>query len=1022
MKRWELWHKQGLALRAWVTAMGHCCLTASIAGSLLPLPIWSEPAWGQSVYAQSSSLVENTFSESALYAQNETAVPAIGVVQSRDNIAHWPTIMARLNQANLSYQVIDWATIRRDSDLSPVSILILPSIEGVSSGQSAALQDFVAQGGHLIVSGAFGSDATSPVQQQLRSLVGAYWAFALPSPTVLYPTALRSLEAMNEASPIRGGVVMPMGLRSDTVATWQESVEVSLPNRPGTTEVVTQGSPAVVSTAQSTFLGWNWGYGDADMTFDGNWMAFAVDRHVVAAQQAQANSSDPAANVPTANTLLSDQIPQLTGDIALDRSVVQGIGRPPIPVPSGSSISLPRPVPVQGRPAPSPTPAPRETEQRSPLPPLISPANRVAPPGINVEGGSLPISPLEAIAMRQELDSLKGRFESALLSANAATSVPYFQVDASDLRNGPASTSEPNPTDVSQLRNSADDSVLVASTTSTGIGAGDKSLEVAANAASGDRAQAVLAQVQTLADAFDSAIDQRNYSAARQQWLQARQLLWDNFPSDRPIVQTEIRAMWFDRGTIVDAGSRQGLEEIFDRLAASGINTVFFETVNAGYPIYPSAVAPAQNPLISSSWDPLKDAVELAHERDMELHAWVWAFAAGNQRHNTLVNQPQRYLGPILDANPGWANYDDRGRIIPVGQTKPFLDPANPQVRQYLQDLYSEIVTNYDVDGLQLDYIRYPFQDPSGGRYYGYGRAARNQFRRETGVDPLNISPRNSQLWQEWTDFRIEQIDSFVTDVSEHLRQQRPDLIMSAAVFPMPYHERMQKLQQNWEAWAQDGVIDLIVTMSYAMDANRLQQLTSPWLYEANTDAETTDIGSALLLPAIRLLDLPDSSAVDQIQALRDMPAGGYALFAVENLNNNTNLQTIFNQTQGDRSTLSSAIPYRNPFGAAVERFEALNREWNFALSTEQLWLREDALVDLHNQSQALQENLRSLADSPSKQHLENAQQGMQEFQDQFEGWMSLHALENSYRVQTWTNHLAVVQKLLDYGEQHESL
>ncbi|MHC5832554.1 MAG: family 10 glycosylhydrolase, partial [Nostoc sp.] len=97
-------------------------------------------------------------------------------------------------------------------------------------------------------------------------------------------------------------------------------------------------------------------------------------------------------------------------------------------------------------------------------------------------------------------------------------------------------------------------------------------------------------------------------------------------------------------GTIVRAGSKAGLAQIFDRLAQAGINTVFFETVNAGYTIYPSQVAKEQNPLIRG-WDPLAEAVKLAHERDMELHAWVWTFAAGNQRHNQIINANPNYPG-----------------------------------------------------------------------------------------------------------------------------------------------------------------------------------------------------------------------------------------------------------------------------------------------------------------------------------------------------------------------------------------
>ena len=126
------------------------------------------------------------------------------------------------------------------------------------------------------------------------------------------------------------------------------------------------------------------------------------------------------------------------------------------------------------------------------------------------------------------------------------------------------------------------------------------------------------------------------------------------------------------RGTIVRAANEKGLAKIFDNLAKAGINTVFFETLNAGYTIYPSKVAPQQNPLIRG-WDPLASAVKLAHERGIELHAWVWVFAAGNQSHNKILNIKSNYPGPVLAKHPDWAAYDNRGRMIPSGQNKPFF-------------------------------------------------------------------------------------------------------------------------------------------------------------------------------------------------------------------------------------------------------------------------------------------------------------------------------------------------------------
>ncbi|NJN87038.1 MAG: family 10 glycosylhydrolase [Leptolyngbyaceae cyanobacterium SL_7_1] len=402
----------------------------------------------------------------------------------------------------------------------------------------------------------------------------------------------------------------------------------------------------------------------------------------------------------------------------------------------------------------------------------------------------------------------------------------------------------------------------------------------------------------------------------------------------------------------------------------------------------------------------------MAHDRNIEIHAWVWTFAAGNTRHNAILNQPATYPGPLIAAHPDWANYDNQGRMIPQGQTKPFLDPANPAVRRYLLSLFEEIVTRYDVDGLQLDYIRYPFQDVEAGRTYGYGSAARAQFSQRTGVDPLTLSPSDRQRWEQWTAFRTEQIDSFVAETAALLDQVNPDLLLSTAVFPMPTHQRRQEIQQAWETWAQRGDVDLIVLMSYAMDTNQFQRMTSPWLSNIN-------VGSALILPSIRLLELSEYAAIDQLQASRDLSSGGYALFAAADLR--SPFEGMLQRTQGTRSprqTNNQPIPYRQPFEAAADRFIALEREWSFLLTTEQLEIPTNLLREWSDQSETVREALEALADRPTSQRLAHANQVLTQFRQRFGRWTAPYASENEYRVQTWSNRLTTLDQLLTYGEQ----
>ncbi|MEG3936308.1 family 10 glycosylhydrolase [Microcoleus sp. T3_B1] len=687
--------------------------------------------------------------------------------------------------------------------------------------------------------------------------------------------------------------------------------------------------------------------------------------------------SEGSANVDKA--WLQASIARWGGTIASGPSAPPTAAGIPLPSPpsrvSRNSPSLPRSTPLS-RLSPSgslPDPVPAT---------FTDPSDQSAPAGLDVQPNSnKPIVSIEAYLMRQELTNLLGRFESALTASNSANTAINL--------------------------NAATSPQLLAAEQGGGGPAASRTPVLQAI-----RGRAI-AQARQVLQTFDQLLQEQNYAEARSQWVEARQLLWENYPKEGQRVGAEIRAVWLDRGTIVAARSEQGLAAVFDRLAAAGINTVFFETLNAGYPIYPSQVAPQQNPL-TVGWDPLASAVKLAHERGMELHAWVWVFATGNKRHNTLIGQPSSYPGPVLSAYPDWANIDNKGRRQNPNDGKFYLDPANPEARNYLLQIVSEIANNYKVDGVQLDYIRYPFQDDNANFTYGYGIAGRQQFKQLTGVDPVNISPSSGSLWRQWVEFKTNQINSFVAEVSQLLRQNYPRTILSVAVFPHPESQRIYKIQQNWEVWARQGIVDLIVPMTYALDTNRLQRITEPLVKEQM-------LGSALISPSVKLLTLPEVVAIDQIQALRDLPTGGYAIFAVESIS--SGMQGFFNRTQGPpvRSTSAAEpIPYRQPFAAAASRYTALKQEWSFLLANNQLRVSESELKVLQSRADELAQALSKLAANPSRESLATAKRLLGSFQSQFQSSMRLHSAENSYQVQTWQNRLESLNMLLRYGERME--
>jgi len=939
----------------------------------------SEPKIQKGFWIFTSFLLLNFSSLVTEAASAQT--PRLGVVKSPENAMQWEGITTRLQAAGVAYCVVDLSQVDEVKDLTGTRVIFLPNIETLTPAQVTALQRWSRKGGRVIASGPVGSLSSPEVKSSLRSLLGAYWGFALTNPSTLEPLQTQKPTAWIQQNgltgTVRGGVMIPASSTSRTAAIWTSDPK--------------ERSAAVITTQQSVSFGWRWGVDAvAPIELDTAWLRAALNRYQLASSDTPSLDASQSACLPaTTQTASASSLAGTANETPLSLPWVQRKDTAPVSLPwvqtpasepseLGNPSAMSRPNRENSRsqrPLQSPPPSQRSLAQVEDAP--------VAPAGLDVKPGSQPLKGLQVNAMREELENLIGRYESALLAEAAANSNNALQPAA------PSSTLLP-----ARQENKVADKPAVPSTVTP-------TAKIATNA--------IAAEAKSGLRNFLQLVAKQDYSAARSQWFQTRRILWDNYPTNHKSTHPEIRAIWLDRGSIVNARSETDLAKIFDQLAQAGINTVFFETLNAGYPIYPSRIAPTQNPLVQG-WDPLKAAVQLAHERGMELHAWVWVFAAGNQRHNSLLNLPANYPGPVLAAHPDWAMYDNQGSLFDPRSGKVFLDPANEEVRRYLMDLFDEIASNYEVDGIQFDYIRYPFQDPAANQTYGYGKAARQQFRALAGVDPLRISPRSREQWQKWTQFRTQQIDSFVATAAQRLRAKRPELIVSAAVFPFPQSERLEKLQQNWEDWAQRGDVDLLVPMTYALDTNRLQQI-------AQVLFSGSRLSSTLMVPGIRLLNLSDVVAIDQIQLLRDSPVSGYSLFAFENLN--PNLQTIFSRTQGTLTPkVSASLPYRQPFEAAAVRYTALQREWQLLSTNNQMWIREPALTEWRQQAENLSKELNQLAAEPSNNHLFSAKASLRSFRTQFSKWMQLHAVEQPYQVQVWENRLATVERLLLYGER----
>ena len=330
----------------------------------------------------------------------------------------------------------------------------------------------------------------------------------------------------------------------------------------------------------------------------------------------------------------------------------------------------------------------------------------------------------------------------------------------------------------------------------------------------------------------------------------------------------ENRGIWFDRGTIVNIKSRYEMGKYMETLKNSGINTIYFETVNAGYTIYPSKIG-TQNPLTKGR-DPLSWAISEAHSRGIKLQAWVWVFAVGNDRHNKIVNKPNDYAGPVLEKNMRWALLGENGNLRPKNQPEFWIDPSNKEGVKYLLSIIDEILAKYDVDGIQLDYIRYPFQ--SDDNVMGFNHNCAENFSVITGEKLFENNYQTNFLWNKWKE---NNINNFVKATYSKIKKNKPNAKTSAAIFTKSSQSRLSSIQQNWEYWAENGFIDSLVPMSYSTSTAALKTNIAPLKSQSC---------NCLIYPGVALQHVNETGIMEQTLKIREEGFSGVSFFALAQL------------------------------------------------------------------------------------------------------------------------------------------
>lgn len=335
----------------------------------------------------------------------------------------------------------------------------------------------------------------------------------------------------------------------------------------------------------------------------------------------------------------------------------------------------------------------------------------------------------------------------------------------------------------------------------------------------------------------------------------------------------EMRAIWLTTNwgldwpstpaTDAQSMARQQAEmcNMLDEVASLGFNTLFFQARIRGEVFYKSDIEP-WSPIVSGTagkspgYDPLAFVIEECHRRGLECHAWLISIPVGSTRQVQQQGKratPARHPELCVKLKNEW-----------------YLDPGHPQTAHYLASIAAEIARNYDIDGIHLDYIRYPGENgkfPDEKSYAAYGDGT-----------PLN----------EW---RMNNISHIVNTVSGAIKDIDNSIMVSSA--PLGRYEIINGLpssdwvctgsaQQDPLQWLADGDNDFIAPMMYYPHLNYFPYLFD-WVQRIGYNGYII-AGLGAYRMDKREGNWPLTELQHQIEATRHYGAAGQAFFRMEHL------------------------------------------------------------------------------------------------------------------------------------------
>ena len=339
------------------------------------------------------------------------------------------------------------------------------------------------------------------------------------------------------------------------------------------------------------------------------------------------------------------------------------------------------------------------------------------------------------------------------------------------------------------------------------------------------------------------------------------------------------RCLWIVRESMYTESS---IDSALVYAYQSNYDIVFIQVRGRGYAFYDSNIVP-KHPNIDPDFDPLEYAITLGNALGIEVHVWLNSYILWSSKYEP--ENPEH----LYHTHKEWTEADRNLKMdsqIKLSEPKSpqwegiYLSPLHPEVNTYLLSVYSEIINEYKIEGIHLDYIR--FQD----EIYGWNRYGMKEFEKIYDFSPRDITrgiipPEIADSIRiAWKQFRLDAVSELVHDTYGIIQKSGKVIALSAAVKPNLMEAR-NRWNQDWGRWVQEGYIDFVVPMNYFKEIRHFNN--SVQIMKSNLHADDMN----RIIMGVATYNQDAQSAADKILLSRLNGFRGISVFSYDAHKNN---------------------------------------------------------------------------------------------------------------------------------------